>query len=117
MTKPHSHREFREDYGVQCCPHVFGAARPVLLVVRRPDGAWQFRCGQSDDTQARHRVAVGELLERDPTLGDMVHLDLASGAHRGSRGDAWDYFRVSWLSRAWTRVAEGIVGLFSTPYM
>lgn len=94
MTTVSSRREFREDFGVYCCPHVFCSARPVLLVIRDPDGAWQFLCGQNDDTQDCHLVGVGHLLERDPSLREMAELDIASGAERGNQAGEWEYFRL-----------------------
>lgn len=87
-------REFREDFGVYCCPHVFRSTRPVLLVIRDPDGEWQFLCGAADDTQDCHLVGVGHLLERDPALAAMAELENASGAERKSPEGEWDYFRL-----------------------
>src|SRR5690606_19416264 len=94
VTASKANREFRDDFGVYCCPHVFRAIRAVLLVIRDPDGEWQFLCGQSDDTDDCHLVGVGHLLERDPSLAAMANLDIASGAERVSREGEWDYFRL-----------------------
>ena len=41
-------KTFNKDYGVLTCPHIFRNERPVLLVVRDPDGYWQFMCGKDD---------------------------------------------------------------------
>ena len=74
MGLSHSGRKFRQDFGVYCCPYVFRATRPVLLVVRDSDGAWQFLRGHSDDVQDCHIVGAAHLLDRDPTLGVMAEL-------------------------------------------
>jgi len=94
MTAAPSRREFREDFGVYCCPHVFDSTRPVLLVVRDPDGDWQFLCGKRDDTQDCHLIGVGHLLQRDLSLGAMADLDVASGAERENQRGEWKYFRL-----------------------
>ena len=85
---------FRNDYGVYCCPNVFRGDRPVLLVIRDPDGDWQFLCGGDDDSEECHHVGVGHLLERDPSLKVMVNLSKASGAERDDVNGKWSFFEL-----------------------
>ena len=81
---------FRRDYGVFCCPHVFSGERPVLFVVRDPDGYWQFFCGQNDEDYSKgHHIGIGHLLERDPTLESMAELKTSTVARRVSVGANW----------------------------
>ena len=72
------------------CIHVFEQTRPVLLV-SRPDGDWCFLCGDvhPDDASAYRVVGLEHVVERDPSLEDV--LDLAPGheAERRVPGEAW----------------------------
>lgn len=89
-------KSFRRDYGIFCCPHVFRDERPVLFVVRDPDGYWQFLCGQEDEDFAHgHHVDVGHLLDRDPTLEKMADLEIATGARRTAIGAEWNVFDLN----------------------
>ena len=87
-------RKFRRDYGVYCCPHVFNNERPILLVIRDPDGEWQFLCGESDDTDKCHLVGVGHLLDRDSKLEQLANLAEATGAERETSDHDWKYFEL-----------------------
>lgn len=84
-------REFREDFGVYCCSHVFQLIRPVLIVVRDPDGMWQFLCGQCDASEDCHLIGVEHLLAWDVTLGPMAELAISSGAERENPKAEWSY--------------------------
>lgn len=86
--------KFRQDFGVYCCPHVFREERPILLVIRDPDGDWQFLCGCDDDNDDCHHVGVGHLLKRDPSLEVMAKLKIATGAEKERKGDEWLYFEL-----------------------
>lgn len=86
-------REFRRDYGVYCCPHVFNKQRPVLLVIRE-GGDWQFLCGHSDHTDACHLVGVGHLIDQDPELAQFANLDDGTGAKRESVQHNWVSFEL-----------------------
>ena len=87
-------REFRRDYAVYCCPHVFREQRPILLVIHDPDGDWQFLCGGNDDTDECHTVGVGHLLDRESGLGQFANLEKGTGAERESVEHSWDYFEL-----------------------
>lgn len=88
-------KKFRGDYGVYVCDHVFKKERPVLLVIRDPDGYWQFLCGDDSDTEGDcHLVGVGHLIDRDASLTDMAELSICSGAERASVQDEWDFFEL-----------------------
>ncbi len=87
-------KKFRSDFGVYCCPRVFRKERPILLVIRDPEGDWQFLCGGSDDTEDCHHVEVGHLLQRDPSLEVMVNLSEATGAERENNEDEWTFFEL-----------------------
>ncbi|MAM87014.1 MAG: hypothetical protein CME36_06875 [unclassified Hahellaceae] len=87
-------KEFRRDYAVYCCPHVFNKQRPILLVIRDPDGDWQFLCGQSDDTDECHTVGVGHLIDRDSELAQLANLEEGTGAERESTENDWEYFEL-----------------------
>ena len=84
-------KQFRSDYGVYTCEHVFEDKRPVLLVIRDPEGDWQFLCGQEDDKQC-HLIGVGHLLNRDHSLAKMVELKVGTIAERVSIDHDWEYF-------------------------
>jgi hypothetical protein len=87
-------KRFRKDFAVYCCRHIFLKERPVLLVIRDPDGDWQFLCGGGDDPDECHHVGVGHLLERDPSLEVMANLSVAAGAERRGVGSKWIYFEL-----------------------
>lgn len=86
-------KKFSRDFGVYCCPHVFDNSRPILLVIRDPDGDWQFLCGKEDDIgTSPHHVGVGHLLERDPSLEVSVLLEPGSGIERCCENSEWEEF-------------------------
>lgn len=87
-------KRFRRDYGVYCCSHVFSDQRPVLLVIRDPDGDWQFLCGNSEENEDCHLVGIGHLLDRDPSLGQMAELMVSSGAERKDISASWEMFSL-----------------------
>lgn len=85
-------KEFKSDFGVYCCPHVFKKTRPVLLVIRDPEGDWQFLCGEDDDLSTPHHLGVGHLLEADASLKPMANLDPGFGAERSCKISEWEEF-------------------------
>ncbi len=87
-------KEFRGDYAVYCCPHVFNKQRPILLVILDPDGDWQFLCGENDDTDECHTVGIGHLLDQDLGLGKFANLNEGSGAERESVKHEWQFFEL-----------------------
>jgi hypothetical protein len=92
MTKPAPRLEFRDDFGVFVCEHVFKSARSVLFCVRDWDGSWQFLCGEDDPrNDPIHLIHVGELLARDPSLHETAGMDVGSFGERTSASGAWDF--------------------------
>jgi hypothetical protein len=87
-------REFRENYAVYCCPHIFNKQRPILLVIRDPDGDWQFLCGENDDTDECHTVGIGHLLDKEVELGQFANLVEGSGAERETVEHEWQFFEL-----------------------
>lgn len=88
-------KQFRNDYGVYTCDHVFREGKPVLLVIRDPDGYWQFLCGDESDIEGDcHLVGVGHLLERDDSLKVMTELEVGCGAERKSIHESWSFFEL-----------------------
>ena len=88
-------KKFRDDLAVFCCPHVFRNERPILLVIRDPDGDWQFLCGKEDeDFDQCHHVDIGQFLERDASLKEMVKLEPSSGAERSEIDSDWKFFEL-----------------------
>lgn len=71
------------------CSHVFDNSRPVLLVARE-NGDWMHLCGQKHEEDEKYQVVGTEhLLERDPTLHEVVDLPDNSEAERLAVGTPW----------------------------
>ncbi len=73
------------------CTHVFDAQRPVLYVTR-PDGDWCFLCGgddHPDDAAAFRVVGLGHVVERDPSLGEILDLAPNEEAERATLSATW----------------------------
>ena len=65
---------------------------PILLVTHdADDGAWQFLNGRgdTDDTENGLVVGVGEILELDPSVGELADLPLGWRAWRAAPADEW----------------------------
>ena len=77
------------------CSHVFRATRPVLFVSRE-DGDWQFLCGGSHASDETPRV-VGQnhLIERDPSLSDLMDLPVEWEAERDTTESPWTRRRLN----------------------
>lgn len=73
------------------CGPVFRSERDVRLVTHDRDGWWQFLCGRSDccDEKDARILGLGHLIERDPTLEDVLDLELGRCAERASKAAAW----------------------------
>ena len=71
------------------CSHIFNDTHPVLLVARE-SGDWMYLCGQVHDEQEEYEVVGAEhLLERDPTLREILDLPDNSEAERFTQGGTW----------------------------
>jgi hypothetical protein len=77
------------EWGVFICNHIFDARHPCLLVVVS-EGDWQFLCGGTDHAAADcHVVGANHILERDPTLREVLDLTEGWEAERSSVGAPW----------------------------
>jgi hypothetical protein len=71
-----------------CC-HVFENSRPVLLVAR-PDRDWQLLCGDAHSpNQGPRLVGLNHLLDRDPSLTEILDLPVGWQAEREKLGGEW----------------------------
>lgn len=89
-------REFRDDYGVYVCSHVLKENRAINLVIRDPDGEWQFFCGdeKADENSDCHLVRIGELLKKDSSLKIMAELEPGEGGERENSTKQWEFFEL-----------------------
>jgi hypothetical protein len=80
-----------QHYGVLLCPHVAENSRPILLVCKE-GGDIQLLCGEAHEDHEKPKLAgLSHLLERDPTLRDVLDLP-----------DDWEAERVS-VDSPWVR--------------
>jgi hypothetical protein len=71
------------------CAHVFDGSRPVLLVSREEDD-WQLLCGgEHGPTELPHVVGLNHLLDRDPSLREILSLESNWEAERLAVGTPW----------------------------
>jgi hypothetical protein len=72
------------------CSHVFDASRPILLVALEEDG-WQLLCGDEHDYILDPPKVVGldHLLERDPSLAELLDLKVGWQAEREGESATW----------------------------
>jgi hypothetical protein len=71
------------------CGHVFDGSRPVLLVSHE-GGDWQFLCGADHEPGDRPRVVgINHLLDRDPSLQELLDLPPDWEAERQALGTPW----------------------------
>lgn len=84
-----SQRESRSEVPAFVCDHVFTTAKPILFVSHE-DGDWQFLCGgvHAEDETPRV-VGSNHLLERDPTLLEVLALPFGWIAEREAVGGDW----------------------------
>ena len=72
------------------CKHVFAATHPVLLVSKMDGDQWQFLCGYVHQGTADYRiVGIGHIIEREPTLQDVLDLPDNWDAERESVDSPW----------------------------
>jgi hypothetical protein len=71
------------------CRHVFEGSRPIRLVAHE-DGDWQFLCGEEHEPGEGPRVVgLNHLVERDPSLVDVLELQEGWEAERPAVGGPW----------------------------
>lgn len=75
---------------VVTCSDVLDHAHPVLYVTRA-DGDWQFLCGEAHENRAGTIRVVGivHLIADDPTLADVLDLNVEEDAERTVVGGEW----------------------------
>jgi hypothetical protein len=77
------------------CSHVFENTHPILLV-SRDGGDWQCLCGGEHDIhEIPYVVGLNHLIERDPTLAELMDLPINWEAERGRVGEKWLRTRIS----------------------
>ena len=82
------------------CSHIFRNERPVCFVCL-VDNQWQMLCGQPDDftgddpSKNCRLVGLNHLLDRDPTLLEILDLPVDWQAERKQAGDPWKRSRIS----------------------
>jgi hypothetical protein len=71
------------------CSHIFDGTHPVLLVSTE-DGDWQCLCGGlHDETEVPRVIGLNHLLDRDPTLREVLDLPAGCIAERPALGAPW----------------------------
>ena len=73
-----------------CCRHVTEENRPILRVTHdEDDGAWQFLCGDTHQTEDARLVCLGCMVTRDETLLEVADLPLGWCADREVVNGSW----------------------------
>lgn len=71
------------------CRHVFEGSRPIRLVAHE-EGDWQFLCGEEHEAGEGPRVVgLNHLVERDPSLVEILELHQGWEAERHDVGTPW----------------------------
>jgi len=70
--------------------NVLDRNHPILLVTHdEDDGTWQVLCGETNDPKDGRVVGLGELFDRDPSIGQLADLQLGWRAWRDSARSPW----------------------------
>lgn len=77
--------------GAVLCSHVASGEREILLALREDDGVLQLFCGEwdHDDADAARIACAHCLVERDPSLQEVVAMEPGMVAERGSAKHGW----------------------------
>jgi hypothetical protein len=79
----------RRETAAFVCSHVFQNTRPVLLVARE-NGDWMYLCGKPHAPDEEFQVVGAEhLLQRDPSLADILDLQDNCEAERPHASAVW----------------------------
>lgn len=71
------------------CSHIYLDTHPVLLV-SRAGGDWQFLCGGGhENDEVPKVVGLNHMLDRDPSLRDLMDVPEDWDAERASVGEPW----------------------------
>jgi hypothetical protein len=91
---------YRPESSAVICQHVFHASRDVMLVTHETDGMWQLLCGKPDcgSHTTPRLVGLNHLLERDPSLAEVVSLPMGYYCERKKVGGPWTRGLISNLS-------------------
>lgn len=84
-------REDKSETGILVCVHVFRDERPALLAFR-DDALVCLMCGDSDhaDSPSDYRVVGAQhVVDRDPGVGEVLHLELGQELERVALGEPW----------------------------
>ena len=81
--------EIRYNLAAIVCSHVFEETRPILLVCKE-DEEWQFLCGDTHEDEVPQVVCIGHLLDRDPTLREILDLPDGWEAERQNVEAVWE---------------------------
>jgi hypothetical protein len=68
---------------------VINWGKVIIYVVHDSDGEWQFLSGDNVTTDDLMIVALGSLLERDPTLNDVLSINPGYEATRDGVAGNW----------------------------
>lgn len=92
MKKPWNFDQ-AEDAAAITTKQVLREGAPVLRVVHYDDDhSWAFTCGTTDDPADGLVVAMGCIVELDPTLHDISDLEPGWGACREELGSEWEIY-------------------------
>lgn len=92
MTVTHADWPFDSPPNVACVTvqSIVEGARPVLMATRDAhDGGWQFLTGDVFDTAEAMLVSLRSMVERDPTLLELAHVQPGWIAWRERHGAPW----------------------------
>ena len=82
---------FPEHTRVFASVRVLKRGRPVLVVIRRPDGDWVFSCGTTEEAEHEMHACLGCMVDADPTLAKVAELTPGTVAFRNTTADAWRF--------------------------
>ena len=78
---------------ITCC-HVMDGDRPILYVSHdADDGTWQFLCGEPHSNEEALVVALEEVFELDPSVGELKDMPLGCYATRENKESTWTVMR------------------------
>jgi len=62
---------------------------PILIVLHRRDGGWEFLCGTTEKPKDAREILLGEAAELDPRLREVADLPAGWRAFRDSPEAPW----------------------------
>lgn len=71
-----------------CC-HVLNGERPILYVSHDEDGYWQFLCGCVHSEDEARIVSLYDIMEINPSVGDLAQLDYGYCAECADENSDW----------------------------